>query len=78
MRPAMHSTLPAHCVCAGVITIDRYFSAWRCATISSPWAGGQPACELVLLHHDELKVPEYLSGTAIKMGMWCAWRRATN
>jgi hypothetical protein len=32
--------------------------------------GGQPACELILLHHDELKVPESLSRMAIKLGMW--------
>ncbi|KAF6265941.1 hypothetical protein COO60DRAFT_1697600 [Scenedesmus sp. NREL 46B-D3] len=35
-----------------------------------PLGGGQPACELVLLHHDELKVPESLARMAIKLGMW--------
>eukprot|EP00879_Flechtneria_rotunda_P003929 GHRR01004169.1.p1 GENE.GHRR01004169.1~~GHRR01004169.1.p1 ORF type:complete len:613 (+),score=212.40 GHRR01004169.1:1245-3083(+) len=67
----------------GVIQTDNYFSAWRCRTVASPWAkpndvaasnssglSGTPACELILLHHDELKVPEYLSRMAIKLGMW--------
>lgn len=49
---------------------------------SGPLSGGQPACELVLLHHDELKVPESLARMAIKLGMWkvCAarWWWCTN
>eukprot|EP00775_Hariotina_reticulata_P006116 gene6116-6355_t len=59
----------------GVIQTDNYYSAWRCRTIPSPWPAygdspSPPACELVLFHHDELKVPEYLARMAIKVGMW--------
>ncbi|KAF8071088.1 tagC [Scenedesmus sp. PABB004] len=58
-----------------VVQVLNYSSAWRCRTVTSPWGGGAapgalPACELVLLHHDELRIKESLARLAIRMGMW--------
>ncbi|GBF97838.1 hypothetical protein Rsub_11188 [Raphidocelis subcapitata] len=61
----------------GVKRIDEFYSMWRCRTVPSPWpappgAAGPapPACETVLLHHDNMKVPESLARVAIRTGMW--------
>ena len=50
---------------------------WASRTVPSPWpaAGGDggavppPACLTVLLHHDDMKVPETLARVAIRTGM---------
>jgi hypothetical protein len=59
----------------GVKRIDEFYSCWACRTVPSPWPspdGGAPppACETILLHHDNMKVPESLARVAIRTGMW--------
>jgi hypothetical protein len=50
----------------GVVRCEGYFSAWRCSPTANPWGGPGPAVATLLLHRDELKVPEYLARTAIR------------
>lgn len=35
-----------------------------------PWGSGKPACETVLLHHEQFKIPENLARFAVRHGMW--------
>ncbi|KAI8475452.1 MAG: hypothetical protein J3K34DRAFT_483100 [Monoraphidium minutum] len=59
----------------GVKRIDEFYSMWACHTVPSPWPaadGGapEPACLTLLLHHDNMRVPESLARVAIRTGMW--------
>jgi len=53
-----------------VVRIDSYYSMWRSRDVPNPWDAGSPACETVLLHHEDLMVPEHLARLTIKLGMW--------
>lgn len=59
----------------GVKRIDEFYSMWSSRTVPSPWppASGEaqapPACLTILLHHDNMKVPETLARVAIRTGM---------
>ena len=37
------------------------YSMWRCRTIPCPHGSERPACETVLLHHEDVKIPERLA-----------------
>lgn len=38
-----------------------FYSMWRCRTIPCPHGSDRPACETVLLHHEDMKIPERLA-----------------
>ena len=42
---------------------------WRSRTIPCPHGTGRPACETVLLHHEQFKIPENLARFAVRAGM---------
>lgn len=42
---------------------------WRSRTVPCPRGSGRPACETVLLHHEQFKIPENLARFAVKAGM---------
>lgn len=42
---------------------------WRSRTVPCPRGTGRPACETVLLHHEQFKIPENLARFAVKAGM---------
>lgn len=66
LHPALPPTTHPLFLHTGVVRCEGYFSAWRCSPTSNPWGGPGPAVATLLLHRDELKVPEYLARTAIR------------
>lgn len=52
-----------------IVRMDNFYSMWRSRTIPDPRGGPQPACETVLLHHEQFKIPENLSRFAVRHGM---------
>jgi hypothetical protein len=50
--------------------MDVFWSMWRSRTVADPWGADTPACETVLLHHEQFKIPENLARFAVKHGMW--------
>ncbi len=48
---------------------DAFYSMWRSRTVPCPRGSGNPACETVLLHHEQFKIPENLARFAVKAGM---------
>eukprot|EP00191_Tetraselmis_sp_GSL018_P013785 CAMPEP_0177580536 /NCGR_PEP_ID=MMETSP0419_2-20121207/1614_1 /TAXON_ID=582737 /ORGANISM="Tetraselmis sp., Strain GSL018" /LENGTH=575 /DNA_ID=CAMNT_0019069413 /DNA_START=243 /DNA_END=1968 /DNA_ORIENTATION=+ len=61
-----HPDAPA----SDVIRVDEIHSMWRSRTIPSPRGDGEHACETVLLHCENMKVPEKLARFAVRHGMW--------
>lgn len=53
-----------------VVKMDVFYSMWRSRTVECPWGSGKPACETVLLHHEQFKIPENLARFAVRHGMW--------
>lgn len=53
----------------GIVRMDVFYSMWRSRTISDPKDPSRPACETVLLHHEQFKIPENLSRFAVRHGM---------
>lgn len=53
-----------------VVKCDVFYSMWRSRTVACPWGSGLPACETLLLHHEQFKIPENLARFAVKHGMW--------
>jgi hypothetical protein len=52
-----------------VVRMDVFYSMWRSRTVPCPRGSGRPACETVLLHHEQFKIPENLARFAVKAGM---------
>ncbi|KAK9785505.1 hypothetical protein WJX73_000678 [Symbiochloris irregularis] len=50
-----------------IVHMDAFYSMWRCRTIPTP--SGRPACETILLHREDFKIPERLSRFAVQHGM---------
>lgn len=50
--------------------MDVFWSMWRARTVADPWGSDAPACETILLHHEQFKIPENLARFAVKHGMW--------
>lgn len=50
--------------------MDVFWSMWRSRDVPDPWGADTPACETVLLHHEQFKIPENLARFAVKHGMW--------
>ncbi|CAG9463075.1 unnamed protein product [Pedinophyceae sp. YPF-701] len=53
-----------------IVRCETLYSMWRCRTIPCPWGSPEPACEVVLLHHEDFKIPERLARFAVSHGMW--------
>eukprot|EP00891_Asterochloris_glomerata_P006672 jgi/Astpho2/6672/Aster-05029 len=53
----------------GIVRMDSAYSMWRSRTIPDPKQPGRPACETVLLHYENFKIPENLARFAVKHGM---------
>lgn len=54
---------------SGIVRMDVFYSMWRSRTVPNPKDPSQPACETVLLHHEQFKIPENLSRFAVRHGM---------
>ncbi|KAK9861282.1 hypothetical protein WJX84_001164 [Apatococcus fuscideae] len=54
---------------SGIIRMDSFHSMWRSRTIPDPNGTDRPACETVLLHFEQFKIPEKLARFAVKHGM---------
>uniref|UniRef100_A0A7R9V0B3 START domain-containing protein n=1 Tax=Chlamydomonas euryale TaxID=1486919 RepID=A0A7R9V0B3_9CHLO len=54
----------------GLVSVDQFHSMWVSRTVACPWGSGRPAVETVLLHHEQLKIPENLARFAVRHGMW--------
>lgn len=52
------------------VTMDVFHSMWRSRTVPDPWGADTPACETILLHHEQFKISETLARFAVKHGMW--------
>lgn len=53
-----------------MVRMDVFYSMWSCKDIPCPWGTDKPACEVVLLHHEQFKIPEKLARFAACKGMW--------
>lgn len=53
-----------------IVRMDAFYSMWSCRTIKCPWGTDDPACEIVLYHHEQFKIPERLARFAACKGMW--------
>jgi hypothetical protein len=60
---------------SNVVKMDVFWSMWRSRTVADPWGADSPACETVLLHHEQFKIPENLARFAVKHGMWSFVRK---
>ena len=54
---------------SGIVRMDVFYSMWRSRTVPDPKDPSRPACETVLLHHEQFKIPENLSRFAVRHGM---------
>jgi hypothetical protein len=55
---------------SSVVKMDVFWSMWRSRTVADPWGADTPACETILLHDEQFKIPENLARFAVKHGMW--------
>lgn len=60
---------PAAPLSSSLVRTTAFLSRWRCRAVPDPWGGPHPAAEVVLLHTEDIKIPEYLARTAIGLGM---------
>ncbi len=44
-----------------VVQIPSYYSMFRCRQVADPWGGPRPATEVVLLHCEDMRIPENLA-----------------
>ncbi|KAF6264662.1 Bet v1-like protein [Scenedesmus sp. NREL 46B-D3] len=51
------------------VTMDVFHSMWRSRTVADPWGSDSPACETILLHHEQFKIGEGLARFAVKHGI---------
>lgn len=52
-----------------IVRMDTFYSMWRSRSIPDPKGGSEPACETVLLHREDFKIPENMARFAVKHGM---------
>ncbi|KAK9816837.1 hypothetical protein WJX72_005705 [[Myrmecia] bisecta] len=52
-----------------IVRMDTFYSMWRSRTIPCPKGSGRPACETVLLHMEQFKIPENLARFTVRHGM---------
>lgn len=66
MKSVTHPQAPA---VSGIVRMDVFYSMWRSRTVPNPRDPSRPACETVLLHHEQFKIPENLARFAVRHGM---------
>ena len=66
MKSVKHPQAPP---ASDIVRMDVFYSMWRSRTIPDPKDPSRPACETVLLHHEQFKIPENLSRFAVRHGM---------
>eukprot|EP00210_Caulerpa_lentillifera_P007288 g6967.t1 len=66
-RGVNHVNVP---ITSSVVRMDVYYSIWSCRNIPCPWGSEKTACEVILLHHEQFKIPEKLARFAAVRGMW--------
>jgi len=66
-RGIEHAAAPVR---RSMVRMDVFYSMWSCRDIVCPWGTEKPACEVVLLHHEQFKIPERLARFAACKGMW--------
>ncbi|GLC60074.1 hypothetical protein PLESTB_001570400 [Pleodorina starrii] len=52
-----------------IVQVTDYYSMWRVRSVACPWGGERPAVELMLLHCEDMKVPERLARMSVGLGM---------
>ncbi|MEW5309502.1 MAG: hypothetical protein WDW38_001388 [Sanguina aurantia] len=53
-----------------ITKVDHFHSMWRSRNVPCPWGSSHSACETLLLHHEQFKIPEHLARFAVRHGMW--------
>jgi len=53
-----------------IVRMEVFYSMWYTRTIPCPWGTDRKACEVVLIHHEQFKIPERLSRFTVCKGMW--------
>lgn len=53
----------------GVVRMKTFHSMWRCRAVACPFGTDAPACETLLLHHEDFQIPENLARFAVRAGM---------
>lgn len=54
---------------SGVVRMVTFHSMWRCRAVACPFGSDAPACETLLLHHEDFQIPENLARFAVRAGM---------
>jgi hypothetical protein len=52
-----------------MVRMEAGYSMWRSRTVPCPWGSSAPACETVLLHFEDFRIPEHLARFAVRHGM---------
>ncbi|WVZ62169.1 hypothetical protein U9M48_011946 [Paspalum notatum var. saurae] len=56
--------------------VELYFSSWRIRAVQSPkQPGQQSACEVTLVHHEDMGIPKDVARVAVRHGMWGAVKK---
>ncbi|XP_062187396.1 uncharacterized protein LOC133890828 [Phragmites australis] len=56
--------------------VELYFSSWRIRAVPSPKQGGQQsACEVTLVHHEDMGIPKDVAKVGVRHGMWGAVKK---
>ncbi|KAF8732086.1 hypothetical protein HU200_016046 [Digitaria exilis] len=56
--------------------VELYFSSWRIRAVQSPKHAGQlSACEVTLVHYEDMGIPKDVARVAIRHGMWGAVKK---
>ncbi|EER98083.1 hypothetical protein BDA96_02G056900 [Sorghum bicolor] len=56
--------------------VELYFSSWRIKAVQSPkHAGQQSACEVTLVHYEDMGIPKDVARVAVRHGMWGAVKK---
>ncbi|AQK45768.1 Polyketide cyclase/dehydrase and lipid transport superfamily protein [Zea mays] len=56
--------------------VELYFSSWRIRAVQSPkHVGQQSACEVTLVHYEDMGIPKDVARVAVRHGMWGAVKK---
>ncbi|KAG2632141.1 uncharacterized protein LOC120659551 isoform X2 [Panicum virgatum] len=56
--------------------VELYFSSWRIRSVQSPkQPGQQSACEVTLVHYEDMGIPKDVARVAVRHGMWGAVKK---
>lgn len=60
------------------VVCPSFWSMWCSRNVPCPWNSGKPACETLLLHQEDFKIPENLARFAVRHGMWGFVKKMAN